>query len=246
MLGYAPADFVRALSSSLHFPYLDGAALFASAPDFNVIPLAEALNRECVVVRAADGGIAGVFADPFDTGLFAWLDARLRGAPLYLVHPADLAAYLARHEEDFRAVDNVATTDNELEIQADDAVETLSLVRISEDTSPVVKLVNSTLYDALKAGASDIHLETTATGLAIKYRVDGVLTVISRGTGPGDGRAGDLAHQGDGRTRYRRAPRTAGRPLQGAVRAARSTSACRSCRASSARTRCCASSTSRT
>jgi general secretion pathway protein E len=180
ILGYAPADFVRALSSSLHFPYLEGAALFASAPDFTVIPLAEALNRECVVVRVADGGIAGVFADPFDTGLFAWLDARLRGAPLYLVHAADLAAYLARHEEDFRAVDNVATASNELEIQADDSVETLSLVRISEDSSLVVKLVNSTLYDALKAHASDIHIETTTTGLAIKYRVDGVLTFISR------------------------------------------------------------------
>ena len=180
ILGYAPADFVRALSTSLHFPCLDGAALFASAPDFSVIPLAEALNRECVVVRAADGGIAGVFADPFDAGLFAWLDARLRGAPLYLVHPADLAAYLARHEEDFRAVDNVATAGNELEIQADDAVETLSLVRISEDSSLVVKLVNSTLYDALKAHASDIHIETTTSGLAIKYRVDGVLTFISR------------------------------------------------------------------
>jgi general secretion pathway protein E len=180
ILGYAPADFVRALSTSLHFPFLDGAALFASTPDFSVISLAEALNRECVVVRSADGGIAGIFADPFDTGLFAWLDARLRGAPLYLVHPADLAAYLARHEEDFRAVDNVATTDNEVEIQADDAVETLSLVRISEDSSLVVKLVNSTLYDALKAHASDIHIETTTTGLAIKYRVDGVLTFISR------------------------------------------------------------------
>jgi general secretion pathway protein E len=40
----------------------------------------------------------------------------------------------------------------------------------------VVKLVSSTLYDALKAGASDVHLESTASGLTIKYRVDGVLT----------------------------------------------------------------------
>jgi general secretion pathway protein E len=42
----------------------------------------------------------------------------------------------------------------------------------------VVKLVHSTLYDALKMSASDIHLETRATGLSIKYRIDGVLTSV--------------------------------------------------------------------
>jgi len=38
-------------------------------------------------------------------------------------------------------------------------VEELSIKSISEDASPVIKLVNSTLYDALKAEASDIHLD---------------------------------------------------------------------------------------
>jgi general secretion pathway protein E len=51
----------------------------------------------------------------------------------------------------------------------------LSFASVSEAASPAVKLVNSTLYDALKAGASDIHLESTTGGLAVKYRIDGVL-----------------------------------------------------------------------
>jgi len=38
--------------------------------------------------------------------------------------------------------------------------------------------VNSTLHDALKAGASDIHLETSGAGLAVKYRIDGVLGLV--------------------------------------------------------------------
>jgi general secretion pathway protein E len=42
-----------------------------------------------------------------------------------------------------------------------------------------VKLVHSTVYDALKAGASDIHLETRPGGLAIRYRVDGVLVHVA-------------------------------------------------------------------
>jgi general secretion pathway protein E len=43
----------------------------------------------------------------------------------------------------------------------------------------VVKLVHSTIYDALKSGASDIHLETGPATLGIKYRVDGVLLQIA-------------------------------------------------------------------
>ncbi|MES2553604.1 MAG: GspE/PulE family protein, partial [Pseudomonadota bacterium] len=42
-----------------------------------------------------------------------------------------------------------------------------------------VKLVRSTLYDAVKAGASDIHMETDPSGLTIKYRIDGVLNTVA-------------------------------------------------------------------
>jgi general secretion pathway protein E len=51
---------------------------------------------------------------------------------------------------------------------------------IDSDTSTIIKLVNSTIYDALKAQASDIHLETQPNRLVIKYRVDGVLSEVSR------------------------------------------------------------------
>src|SRR5207247_2374983 len=57
-----------------------------------------------------------------------------------------------------------------------DGAQDLSFETISETDSPVVRLVASTLYDAIKAGASDVHLESTQNGLTIKYRVDGVLT----------------------------------------------------------------------
>jgi general secretion pathway protein E len=57
-------------------------------------------------------------------------------------------------------------------------VEDLSIKSISEEASLIVKLVHSTVYDALKAEASDIHLETTPSGLVIKYRIDGVLVPV--------------------------------------------------------------------
>lgn len=53
--------------------------------------------------------------------------------------------------------------------------EILSVEKISEDTSPIIKLVNSTIMDALSRRASDIHIEAAMEGVVIKYRIDGVL-----------------------------------------------------------------------
>src|SRR5260221_12126625 len=74
-----------------------------------------------------------------------------------------------------RALEGVAA-EMQSGAHAKDKAQDLSFETISETDSPVVRLVASTLYDAIKAGASDVHLESTGNGLTIKYRVDGVLT----------------------------------------------------------------------
>jgi general secretion pathway protein E len=56
----------------------------------------------------------------------------------------------------------------------------LTLGGIEAEASPVVRLVNSLLYDALKAEASDVHLESDIGGMSIKVRVDGVLDPAGR------------------------------------------------------------------
>jgi general secretion pathway protein E len=182
LFGGEAADFLAALGTTLHYRTLPGRELFACQPEFETIPLAEAIKRECAAVRTAEGALLRVVADPFDPARLAWLDERQPSAPLVLVHAADLAAFLARHEEEFHAVDAIGAG-NEPAASAADAVENLSLARINDDASLVVKLVNSTLYDALKAHASDIHFETTPAGLTVKYRIDGVLNAVSRVAG---------------------------------------------------------------
>jgi type IV pilus assembly protein PilB len=59
--------------------------------------------------------------------------------------------------------------------ETDRGEEVLSVETLSDDTSPIIKLVNTTLLDALNRRASDIHIETGHDGLVIKYRIDGVL-----------------------------------------------------------------------
>jgi type II secretory ATPase GspE/PulE/Tfp pilus assembly ATPase PilB-like protein len=45
--------------------------------------------------------------------------------------------------------------------------------------APVIKLVNVMLLDALRARASDVHVESTASGLRVRFRLDGVLQEVS-------------------------------------------------------------------
>ena len=59
--------------------------------------------------------------------------------------------------------------------ETEEGEEVISVEKISTEMSPVVKLIDSTILNALGRRASDIHIESTRTGVEIKYRIDGVL-----------------------------------------------------------------------
>ena len=183
--GLDPRVLLRALAAPFGLDVMETADMFDQQPAFDLLPLAQALSRYCVLLRGVDGGaggaerITGVIADPFDLDLQTWLSARAgataaRPLHLRLALQADIQAYLSKQEESARATDTLSPGVTEGRRDGKTAA-VLSFASVSEAASPAVKLVNSTLYDALKAGASDIHLESTAGGLAVKYRVDGVL-----------------------------------------------------------------------
>jgi general secretion pathway protein E len=177
-VGLEAEDFITALGSTLHYPTYDMETMNHLTPSFEVLHFSEAFKRECLPFLE-NGNLIMVMGDPFDMGLQAWAGLHIpaQGFSWGLAHRSDIAAYLARHEETLHAMDSLAPVD-ENEVMLEASVEDLSFKTISEDVSPVVKLVHSTVYDALKISASDIHLETTASGLHIKYRIDGVLTLI--------------------------------------------------------------------
>jgi len=163
---------------ALDYRFVSAVELAQLEPDFSVLPPAEATRRCCVVVHIVNRLVA-VFADPFDNNLRGWLELRIKQAIEWaLAARAEIEGLVARRAEGLRAIDAVLPTAQEAD-KSDAGVDNLSYVRISEDSSPVVRLVHSTVYDALRAGASDIHLESTATGLVVRYRLDGVLASIA-------------------------------------------------------------------
>jgi general secretion pathway protein E len=174
--GVSTEAFMARLAATVRLPVAGLGELNALAPAFDLLPYGEALQRECLLFREGEALIL-VIADPFRQALRDWAEERVRQPlEIRLAHRGDIAAYLARHEETLRAMDGIVTMAQGAERGA--AAEDISLKSISEDASPVVRLVNSTLYDALKAGASDIHLETAPGGIFVKYRIDGVLAGV--------------------------------------------------------------------
>jgi general secretion pathway protein E len=171
-----PAVFIARLAATVDYPVLHMAFLQAAEPCFDQLGFGEALRLECMVLRQ-DGELWVALADPFDGDLRDRLATLLQTTPrIGVAHRADIAACLHRYEEGIRALDSVATVADGAARGA--ALEELSLKNISGDVSPVVRLVNSTLHDALKGGASDVHIESLPGGLAIRHRIDGVLVSV--------------------------------------------------------------------
>ncbi|MGE5793825.1 MAG: GspE/PulE family protein [Bacteroidota bacterium] len=174
----APERFVARLAATFAYPAAGNADLHRWQPAFDLLPFAEAARAQAVLFRDDGGDLRFVFGDPFDAAKVAWGDERVAGDFAWtLAHHADIAAWLAGQEESLSAMESMLVSAAGA-ARGSSGVEDVSFKSISEDTSPVVKLARSTLYDALKSGASDIHLESLANGLAIRYRIDGVLNTV--------------------------------------------------------------------
>lgn len=182
-LGLPPQEFVRRLAATLYLQTITMEELNDLAVALDLLTFAESFQRTCLVLRR-ENDLIGVTADPFDLHLQSWVEGRV-GDLLHwhLAHKTDISAFLARQEEVLRAIDGAMTGTPAVQATPQKVAD-LSLSSIAEDTSPVIKLVNSTIYDALKCGASDIHLEALASGLQVKYRIDGVLANVASVSSP--------------------------------------------------------------
>lgn len=175
-------DVLRAVAAHFGCRVMETAEMLDCVAVFDLLPLARAQQRGCVLLqpKAEDRKrLLAVIADPFDADLQVWLESVAeRALEFRLALASDIQAYLSKQEESIRAVDSLLS-DGEMGKGDARTLESLTFASVSDAASPAVKLVNSTLYDALKAGVSDIHLESTPTGMVSKYRIDGVLDPVA-------------------------------------------------------------------
>ncbi len=177
-LGLDPDAFAARLAATLRLDSMTMEELRRALPQFELLPFAECAQRGCALLKATDGRLLLAFDDPFSAELQAWAEERIAQPFSWcLVHRGDLVAFLAGHEESLRALDAVEAP-AAAGPEERSRIEDLSLKSIGDESSEVIRLVRSTLRDALMIGASDVHLESLPSGLAIKFRIDGILSQV--------------------------------------------------------------------
>jgi len=146
---------------------------------FRAIPV-DLMFRYNFVPCKRDGSVMEVVvADPTDVLMMDELEVQL-GVRLdvRVGAPTAIQDILKKSESSQRVLDE-ATEGLRLQLIDDDeeviSEDSLSIDRITADQSPIIKLVDSTIFNALQRRASDIHIETREREVIVKYRIDGVL-----------------------------------------------------------------------
>ncbi len=167
----------RGLAERFGLEFVDMARFKIDNDLFRSIPFELMMRYDFIPERQLEGRMSIVMADPTDVTKLDELELLL-GQPVEVKVGARTAIdeILQRSESAQRVLDE-ATEDFRIQLVQDDAEgdEVLSIDRITADKSPIIKLVDSTIFNAIQRRASDIHIETRESEVIIKYRIDGVL-----------------------------------------------------------------------
>src|SRR6187431_404124 len=172
----------RRLAERYRLPFLDLAHFNIDHDLFRTIPAELMLRYGFVPYRREGNTLAIVVSDPTDLPMIDEL-GMLLGMPIkVMVAPASaIQAILKKSESSTRVLED-ATESFQLQILHEDEQgdEQLTVEKMTADASPVIRLVDTTIYTAIQRRASDIHIETQDDAVYVKYRIDGVLQSAMR------------------------------------------------------------------
>ena len=175
--GHVDVEKARVLASKLGLPF-DPLDEFHVDPElFRAIPVELMLRYQFMPLRADGDVLHVVMADPSNVVNLNEMELAL-GRPLdVVVAPKSRIAELLEKSESTQRVLDEATEGFQMQLvqEAEDGEEVLSIDRITADSSPIIRLVDSVLFNAIQRRASDIHIETQDREVVVKYRIDGVL-----------------------------------------------------------------------
>jgi type II secretory ATPase GspE/PulE/Tfp pilus assembly ATPase PilB-like protein len=167
----------RRLAEQYGFPFVTLDQFQIDHQLFRDIPLDLMMRYQFLPEHRENGQIVIVVGDPTDVLRLDELELLL-GAPLKVkvASPTAIREKLQKSESTQRVLDE-ATEGFRMQLVAEDAdgEETLTIDTITQDTSPIIKLVDSIVFNAIQRRASDIHIETRDNEVVVKYRIDGVL-----------------------------------------------------------------------
>jgi type IV pilus assembly protein PilB len=144
---------------------------------FRTIPVEVMLRYQFLPLRSEGETLHVVMADPSDVTRLNEVELVLARPLEVVVGPANRIGEILEKSESTQRVLDEATEGFSIQLvqEAEDGEEVLSIDRITADSSPIIRLVDSILFNAIQRRASDIHIETREREVVVKYRIDGVL-----------------------------------------------------------------------
>jgi type IV pilus assembly protein PilB len=178
-------EITKALARQLRMPAVD---LSRFEPDVKLLRLipADMARKHMVLPLRRDGrNLTVAMVDPSDLGLLQDLKFITR----FDVFPVIAGEFSLRNliEKHYDGGDqdqlsdllkDMEAVDGDLEVLEDQEEETVTQAQIND--APVVKLINGILGEAVRRGASDIHIEPFEHEMRVRYRIDGALHEVMK------------------------------------------------------------------
>src|ERR1700685_132138 len=170
----------RAVAERYYHEFVDLKVTKIDHDLFHSIPVDLMFRYNFVPIQAHNGSLEIALADPRNLSLIDELAVLLqKKLHVKVATLSQISDLLKKTEQSQRVLEEV-TEGFTLDVmigEEENQEETLSIDKLTADSdiAPVIKLVDTTIFNALERRASDIHIETRDQEVAIKYRIDGVL-----------------------------------------------------------------------
>jgi type II secretory ATPase GspE/PulE/Tfp pilus assembly ATPase PilB-like protein len=172
----------RRLAERYRLDFLDMNEFRIDQELFRSIPADLMLRYGFVPYRRDGKFLVIVVSDPTDLPMIDELSVIL-GTPVRVMVGVRSAieGMLKKSESSQRVLDE-ATEEFQIQVLKEEEVsdDNLTVEKLTGDSSPIIRLVDSTIFTAIQRRASDIHIETQDDAVYVKYRIDGVLQPAMR------------------------------------------------------------------
>jgi general secretion pathway protein E len=175
MRAVSEEDLLRALGQQLGIGYAADLRDDEMDPDLATrIPIGFAKQHRVLPIKREGESVIVATADPLDVGAFDDIRAQLGVDVFPVLVPSGKILDAINHVYGQRQDAKGNLGEGEEDEMAGEAEELVDILDVS-DEAPIIRWVNSLLFNAVKERASDIHIEPGEKDVMVRYRIDGVL-----------------------------------------------------------------------
>lgn len=177
-LGFITEEkMAEVLGRQLEIPFIKLKDINIDPETVKMVPESLARKHRVLPIAIKDGELTIAMADPLDVFAIDEIKRyiRLPVGPVVITEKELLKAY-DKYYRGTEAMEEIIKDIGEVDYLSE--AEKTTTVESTADDTPVVKLINLMITQAVRDRASDIHVEPEADALRIRYRIDGVLSEV--------------------------------------------------------------------